>query len=506
MRWGSAAYGPEAALTILLPLVARQNLGAQAGLVAGAALILDYLMNVAVGIATGVGALVSAVPALEPHTLRLCLVVLGIITFVNLRGVRETGVVLMVPTYLFIGCLVATIAIGMFKAVMSGGAPTPVVPPPKLDPGLAGVSVWMLLRAFASGCTAMTCVEAVSNGVQAFREPVVRTAQRTLTVIIAVLAIMLVGIAVLARSYSIGATTPARTGYESVLSQLVGAVMGKGAFYYVTIGSILVVLSLSANTSFADFPRLCRAMSQNGYLPYEFAARGQRLVYSYGVYSLALLSAVILIVFGGVTDRLIPLFAIGAFLSFTLSQAGMVGHWRKVGGRGSTTSLAVNGLGAAVTGITVLIVAAAKFTEGAWITLVLIPSLITLMVAIRRHYHRVAKEVSSVSPLDVTNLTPPILVVQWRSGTTSRRKRSALPFHYRARCTCCTSIRVMKATRCRRTGTNGSFKTTESAGLRPPSWSWSTRLTVWLLVQSSNTFLTWSGRITTARLLLSYQN
>ena len=272
-----------------------------------------------------------------------------------------------------------------------------------------------------------------------------------------------------------------------------------------TIGSILIVLSLSANTSFADFPRLCRAMSQNGYLPYEFAARGQRLVYSYGVYSLALLSAVILIVFGGVTDRLIPLFAIGAFLSFTLSQAGMVGHWRKVGGRGSTTSLVVNGLGAAVTGITVLIVAAAKFTEGAWITLVLIPSLITLMVAIRRHYHRVAKEVSSVSPLDVTNLTSPILVVpveEW-NNVAKKAVRFALSLSG--------EVHVLHVD----SGDQGDalqknwdewvVQATQSAGA-PPSWSWSTRLTVWLLVQSSNTFLTWSGRTRTARLLLSYQN
>jgi hypothetical protein len=171
------------------------------------------------------------------------------------------------------------------------------------------------------------------------------------------------------------------------------------------------VLSLSANTSFAGFPRLCRAMAQNGYLPYEFASRGRRLVYSYGVYSLAVLSAILLVVFGGITDRLIPLFAIGAFLSFTLSQAGMVAHWRKQSGKGVKRSMALNALGAIATGVTVLIVAVAKFTEGAWITILMIPALMALMIGIRRHYHRVAREVSSASPLEIKDMRPPVVVV-----------------------------------------------------------------------------------------------
>jgi len=337
--------------------------------------------------------------------------VLAIITFVNLRGARETELVFMAPTYVFVACLLTTIAIGVAKTILSGGDPTPVVKPPALHPAVEGATIWLLLRAFASGCTAMTGVEAVSNGVQAFREPVVKTAQRTLTIIIAVLMITLAGIAYLARVYHIGATVPDRAGYESILSQLIGAVAGKGLFYYVAIGSILTVLSLSANTSFADFPRLCRAMAQNGYLPYEFASRGRRLVYSYGVYSMAALSAILLVVFGGVTDRLIPLFAIGAFLSFTLSQAGMVAHWRKQGGKRVKRSMALNALGAIATGLTVLIVAVAKFTEGAWITILMIPALMTLMVGIRRHYHRVAREVSSASPLELTDMRPPVVVV-----------------------------------------------------------------------------------------------
>ncbi len=207
------------------------------------------------------------------------------------------------------------------------------------------------------------------------------------------------------------ATDPGKPGYESLLSQLTGAVAGKGIFYYVTIGSILVVLALSANTSFADFPRLCRAIAQNGYLPYGFAVRGRRLVYSHGVYMLAILSAALLIAFDGVTDRLIPLFAIGAFLSFTLSQAGMVMHWRKQSGAHARRNMAVNALGATATGVTVIVVAIAKFTEGAWITLALIPALLALMAGIRYHYHRVAREIASPSPLDLADLNQPLVVV-----------------------------------------------------------------------------------------------
>ena len=449
---GSAAYGPEAALTILIPLgaaglvyvlplsisvivllaivylsylhtiaayptgggsytVARQNLGARMGLLAGTALMIDYLLNVAVGISTGVGALVSAVPSLQAHTLGMCLGILAALTLINLRGVREAGVVFMAPTYLFVGCLLGVIGWGLFKTFTSGGHPAPVVAPPQAHAAMQAGGMWLIIKAFASGCTAMTGVEAVSNGVQAFREPVVKIAQRTLTIIIALLMLLLAGIAYLVRAYRITATDPGQAGYESLLSQLTGAVCGKGVFYYVTIGSILIVLALSANTSFADFPRLCRAMAQNGYLPYGFAVRGRRLVYSLGVYVLAGLSAVLLIVFGGVTDRLIPLFAIGAFLSFTLSQAGMVVHWRKQPGGHAKGNMAINALGALATGITVIVVAVAKFTEGAWITLALIPAMLLVMVAIRRHYHGVALQVSSPSPLDMANLNRPLVVV-----------------------------------------------------------------------------------------------
>lgn len=448
----SAAYGPEAALTLLIPLgaagisyivpisgsiivllaivyfsyrqtiqaypggggsytVARQNLGVSAGLLGAAALMIDYVLVVAVGISAGVGALVSAVPSLQPRTLSLCLGILVIITLINLRGVREAGLFFMAPTYLFVGSLLVAIVIGVFKALATGGHPLPVLAPPRLPLASAAPSLWLLLQAFASGCTAMTGVEAVSNGVKAFREPVIPTARRTLKIIIALLIVLLAGIAYLVRAYGIGATDPGQPGYQSVLSMLLAAVAGKGLFYYVSIGSILLVLALSANTAFADFPRLCRAIAQNNYLPHSFATRGRRLVYSQGIYVLAGLAGLLLILFGGVTDRLIPLFAVGAFLAFTLSQAGMVGHWRRVGGPGAKRSMIVNGLGAVATGITVVVVLVAKFVEGAWVTMLLIPGLLVVMGAVRRHYHGVLLEIRSATPLELNDLTPPLVIL-----------------------------------------------------------------------------------------------
>jgi hypothetical protein len=258
----------------------------------------------------------------------------------------------------------------------------------------------------------MTGVEAVSNGVMAFKEPRRQAARHTLAIIIAILMVLLAGIAFLCRAYGIGATAPGQPGYESVLSQLAGAVAGRGGFYYVTMASILLVLVLQANTSFADFPRLCRAVAQKCYLPNAFASRGRRLVYSQGIYVLAVLSGALLIVFGGVTDRLIPLFAIGAFLAFTLSQTGMVFHWlRKRETPRSGRYMLINGLGAAATAITVLVVAASKFSEGAWVTLLLIPGLMILMTSIRRHYVRVSHMMAGPRALSVAKLRPPLVVV-----------------------------------------------------------------------------------------------
>jgi amino acid transporter len=460
---GSAAYGPEAALTLLMPLgamgvsyigpistliiilllvvyfsykqtiaayphgggsytVAKDNLGTTAGLFAAAALLLDYVLVVAVGISAGVGALVSAIPILQPHTLTLCLAILAFITLVNLRGVRESGIAFMAPTYLFIVSLLAVIAIGIVKTVLAGGRPVPVAPPPVQPAATAAASLWILMRAFASGCTAMTGVEAVSNGVTAFREPSVPHAQRTLTAIIGLLGVMLAGIAFLCRAYGIGATEPGQAGYESILSQLVAAIIGRGAFYFITIGSVLAVLALSANTGFADFPRLCRVIANDGFLPSGFGHRGRRLVYSQGIIVLAVLSAGLLIAFGGITDRLIPLFAIGAFLAFTLSQAGMVEHWRRLGGSHAKKSMAINGAGAACTGVTLVVVLVSKFLEGAWVMILLIPGLLLLFYAVRTHYQKVGREVASDTPLDAEHLEPPVVLLPIRGWSTITRK------------------------------------------------------------------------------------
>jgi amino acid transporter len=449
----SAAYGPEAALSLLIPLgllgvryivpisaaiitllvivyfsyrqtiaaypsgggsytVARFNLGAPAGLLAAAALLADYILTAAVGISAGVGALVSAVPSLLPHTVVLCVGILAVITILNLRGVREAGTAFAIPTYLFVGTLLITIVGGIFRVLFSGGHPTPAVALPPPPPITEAVSFWLLLKVFASGCTALTGVEAVSNGVKAFREPTVKNAQRTLTVIIFLLAVLLAGISYLVRTYGIAATDPGQPGYQSVLSMLTAAVFGKGLFYYLTIGSILVVLSLSANTAFADFPRLCRAIAQNNYLPHVFGYRGRRLVYTYGIVVLALLCGGVLVAFGGVTDRLIPLYAVGAFLAFTLSQAGMVMHWRKNRGPHWLKSAFVNGLGAFVTGVTTVVVLVAKFVEGAWITLLFIPLTIVFFSVVRRHYHAVKVLTTCKVPVDAPGLNQhPIAVI-----------------------------------------------------------------------------------------------
>ena len=448
----SAAYGPEAAMTLLLPLgaagvayvgpitgiivailvivylsylqtigaypagggsftVARRNLGVFPGLLAAAALLLDYVLVVAVGISAGVGALVSAIPSLQPHTLLLCLAILLLITVVNLRGARESGVAFAAPTYAFVACLFIVLGIGVAKVIASGGHPTPVVPPPAAAAATTAASLWLLLRAFASGCTAMTGVEAVSNGVSVFAAPAVSNARRTLTAIIAILVVLLAGIAYLARAYHIGATEPGVEGYQSVLSQLVAAVAGQGVFYYVCIAAILSVLALSANTGFADFPRLCKLIAENGFLPRTFASRGRRLVYSQGIYVLAFLSAILLVIFGGVTDRLIPLFAIGAFLAFTLSQAGMVAHWMRAGGPHRHASIAINAIGAAATGTTLVVILVAKFAEGAWVMTLLIPMLLAVFGGVRRHYHRVSTEIANPQPLNVTNIRPPIVIL-----------------------------------------------------------------------------------------------
>ena len=448
----STGYGPEAALTILLPLgvmglsyfpfiilaiivnlgalylsyrqtiaaypdsggayiVAKDNLGIHAGLCAGVALLLDYLLNVAVGIAAGVGAVVSAIPALHPYTLPICLLVLLTLTIINLRGVRESGLAFVVPVLVFLVCMAAVILIGLIRIWQSSGHPLPVVPLPPIPQRTATVSIWLLLGAFANGCTAMTGVEAVSNGVPLFQEPTVPNAQRTLTVIVAILSLFLLGVAYLCSVYHIGAMDEQQPGYQTILSQLVAAVVGQGVFYYVAIASIFIVLTYSAQTSFTDFPRVCRLLAEDGFLPHAFADLGRRLVYTQGIIFLATLSGLILIAFGGVTDRLIPLFAVGAFSAFLFSQVGMVVHWLRKKDSKVRIALVYNALGAVVTGIALVVIIVAKFIEGAWITIIVAPPLVLLLLQIKRHYRKIARETGAALKLRCSDLQPPVVIV-----------------------------------------------------------------------------------------------
>ena len=474
---GSASYGPEAALTILAAsgaaglgamgpitwviiallailflsywqtieaypnnggsyIVAKTNLGANVGLLAASALMVDYLLNVAVGISAGVGALTSAIPVLHPYTLWLCLVILAVITLLNLRGTREAGLAWALPTYGFVLGFAAILVVGVCKSLASGGHPQPVIAPPHLAPPAEAVSIWLVLRAFSSGCTAMTGVEAVSNGVGAFREPRVRHAHGTLAAIVLILGALLFGIAYVAKAYGIMAMDQTKDGYQSVLSQIVDAVWGRGWLYDVAIGSVLAVLCLSANTSFVGFPRLCHLVAEDGYLPRPFAVPGRRLVYSVGVLFLAAGAAGLLIAFDGITDRLIPLFAVGAFLAFTLSQAGMAMHWwrarRERAPQSSAATrmpvlrakLAINGIGAVATGTALVIILLAKFIEGAWITVLIIPLAILLLKSVHRYYEDLDRQIlhGSDRPLDLRQREAPIVFVPLKRWDRLARK------------------------------------------------------------------------------------
>jgi amino acid transporter len=454
----SAAYGPEAALTILLPLgatgltqivpitvavlvllfilffsywqtieayptnggsytVASENLGAPVGLLAGTALMVDYILNVAVGISAGIAALTSAIPALHPWTLPLCLAVLAAITLLNLRGTQEAGLAFALPTYLFVVCWLGLVVFGLAQAI--GGHPEPMTKPPQIPPATQAVGPWLILRAFASGCTAMTGVEAVSNAVSAFRAPSVKHAHRTLTVIVVLLALLLLGIAILARTCAIGAMDQTRPGYQSTLSQLAGALVGRGVIYDVAIASVLAVLCLSANTSFVGFPRLCRLLARDRYLPHGFAMPGRRLVYSLGILFLATAACILLVAFNGITDRLIPLFAVGAFLSFTLSQAGMAMHWTKALRQSGSSRVQikrfVNGLGAVAIAIALGIIVIAKFVEGAWITILVIPLLFWLMQSIRHRFDTVRRELRYGPMHHLAHHQPPAVMLPMES-------------------------------------------------------------------------------------------
>jgi hypothetical protein len=316
-----------------------------------------------------------------------------------------------------VGTLLTTIGVGVFHAVVTHGHPEALAAPPPEDLSkLEHLSYWLvvflLLKAFSNGCAAMTGVEAVSNGVTAFKEPRSKNANHTLTVIIAILIVLLAGLSYVAKAYGVTAMDPNADQYQSVLSIEVAAVFGRGWFYYGTMASVLAALSFSANTAFADFPRMARAIAGQDYLPHVFLLKGRRLLFSHGIYALTGFTALILVIFNGVTDALIPLYAIGAFLAFTLSQAGMVRHWHKeLNAPHRHLKMFINGLGAVATGISLIIIVVTKFMYGAWVTVLLVPFLIACMTAVKRHYVRVTNETADPTPLRLTGLEPPIVVI-----------------------------------------------------------------------------------------------
>jgi amino acid transporter len=374
-------------------IVTKDNLGTVAGLIAAAALLIDYVLTVAVSVAAGIAAVTSALPLLFPY--RVWLGVLGVvgIAVANLRGIRESGKIFAVPTYLFVGSMLVTVGYGGLAAMFDWIGEAPYAPHP---PGLEGVGLFLLLRAFAAGCSALTGVEAVSDGVPAFRPPEAHNARVVLAWLGALLIVLFLGITFLAYDFGIRPRED-----ETVVSQIARHIFGSGPAYYVIQLVTMLILLLAANTSFADFPRLAFFLARDRFIPRQFGNQGDRLVFSNGIVILGGMAALLLVIFRGNPHALIPLYAVGVFISFTLSQSSMVRHWLRRRTEGWWWRAAVNGVGACVTGLVMLTIAVTKFSHGAWIVLLLIPTLVALFLGMRRHYDDVALQLS------LEDFTPP---------------------------------------------------------------------------------------------------
>ncbi len=367
-------------------IVAKENLGVHPGLIAGAALLIDYVLTVAVSIAAGVAAITSAVPALHPHRVGLGILCIALITIANLRGVRESGRIFAIPTYLFIVSFAIMIGAGLAKSFFSSerAVVTHALAVPTQE-----LSLFLLLRAFASGCAALTGVEAISNGIQAFKYPESRNASVTLMWMAGILLTLFLSITALAGMHGV---LP-REG-ETLVSQIARRIFGTGGFYYMIQAATAMILILAANTSYADFPRLSSILARDRFLPHQLAQRGDRLVFSNGIITLGLLASFLVWLFRGETHALIPLYAVGVFLSFTLSQAGMVRHWLTLRTPGWSLYVVINGLGAISTGVVLTVIAAAKFTHGAWIVVALIPLMTVAFRRIHEHYRLMNQQLS----------------------------------------------------------------------------------------------------------------
>lgn len=394
--------------------VSRANLGHGASLLAGAALIVDYTLTVAVSISAGVASLVSAFPGLSSATLPICLGILALVTFMNLRGLGETARAFLLPTLMFIVGLLAIIAVGLIHPL---GLDTPqlghsLVPAHALET----VSVLLVLKAFSAGCSALTGVEAIANGVPLFKQPRAQRAKHTEALLGVILSAMLLGLAILAHRWNVGP----RTG-QTVLSQIMAMSVGRGWAYYVVSVTITIVLALAANTSFGGLPLLGSLLARDEYLPHLFSIRGDRQVFSNGIWALALMSGILIVAVNGDTNALIPMFAIGVFIGFTLSQTGLVVHWRRERPPRWRSRAAINGLGAAVTGTATVIFLVTKFSHGAWVVVVAVPLIICLFTRIHRYYRRTSEAlgVGRIPPPPVSRASVVVVPVLTISELTS---------------------------------------------------------------------------------------
>ncbi|MBU0703785.1 MAG: APC family permease [Chloroflexi bacterium] len=393
-------------------IVAYDNLGIWPGLTAAAALLIDYVLTVAVSVTAGIAAITSAFPALFPFRSTLCLLAIAIIAWLNLRGVRESGTLFAIPTYGFVILALTLIVVGLVRLATGTLSPIPAQGVPHLEGGAQTLTLFLILRAFASGCAALTGVEAISNGIPAFRKPEADNAGKTLVAMAALLAPMFLGISFLAHSLAV---IPVE--HETVVSQIGRQVFGEGPLYLALQVATTFILILAANTSFADFPRLSAILARDRYLPRQLTSLGDRLVFANGIIALAFLASFLIVVFGGQTHRLIPLYAVGVFLSFTLSQAGMARHWHREGGQGWRWKATVNGLGAVATGVVLLVILVTKFIHGAWIVAIMIPSFVWVFHVIRRHYVSVAEQLS------LEGLSPE----EWTGLASNRRHKVVVP-------------------------------------------------------------------------------
>jgi amino acid transporter len=371
-------------------IVAKENISEMSGLVAGSSLLIDYVLTVSVSIAAGVAALTSAFPVCHDHRVALGLFFIVLLAVGNLRGIRESGQIFAVPTYFFLVSLALLLAAGAWQVLIGSATPLEPVAGAGATAPAAALTTFLVLRAFANGCTAMTGVEAISNGVPAFQPPEEKNAARTLLIMAGLCVTLFVGTTLLAHAYHVIPTEE-----ETVVSQLARAVFGGRGFpYYAVQGATMLILVLAANTAYADFPRLASILARDKFLPRQFMNQGDRLAFSNGILVLSLLAGILIVAFGGDTHALIPLYMIGVFVSFTLSQTGMCLKWKREGGDGWRGHALLNGGGAVLTGIVLVIVALTKFTEGAWVIVTLIPVLVFHFRSIRAHYETVAAQLT----------------------------------------------------------------------------------------------------------------